>query len=98
MFTITTETFAFSLSFQMEFSITQEWDGSPTNHDPVQLTLTQMEGGHGVSFKVTAPFFDDPPAPPTPPGEATPGLWEYEGQSVLVVWSSGVFTVKRLFL
>ncbi len=62
---------------EMKFSITMQWDTEPTGHAPVDVTLSEAEGG--VTMSVKAPFFNDPAAPSTPPGSATWKLWDYEG-------------------
>ena len=67
----------FYLFQQMEFSITTQWDTTPTGHAPVDITLSEAEGG--VTMSVRAPFFNDPAAPSTPSGSATWKLWDYEG-------------------
>ncbi|XP_053317286.1 UPF0462 protein C4orf33 homolog [Spea bombifrons] len=60
----------------MEFRIEHEWDSSPVTHDPVTICLKPAK--EGLLIAVNAPFFNDPPAPPGPSGEAFPGLWDYE--------------------
>ena len=61
----------------MNFSVTQQWNGTPVDHEPVTLTL--QPGGGGVKMVVKAPFFDDPPNPGGVPGKPFPQLWDYEG-------------------
>lgn len=65
---------------QMEYSIYHTWDSLPVNHDPVKIRFSPGEGG--LRMQVEAPFFNDPTAPPGPPGPF-PGLWDFEG-----VWIS----------
>lgn len=62
----------------MDFRVEHTWDGSPVGHEPVCVGL---EPGHGgVLLKVSAPFFNDPPAPPGAPGKPFSRLWDYEGE------------------
>ena len=61
----------------MKFTISQQWDGKPTGHEPIEVTLTSA--GNGVTMKVEGPFFNDPSSPSTRPGEPAPQLWDYEG-------------------
>ncbi|XP_076868903.1 UPF0462 protein C4orf33 homolog [Brachyhypopomus gauderio] len=60
----------------MEFSIEQTWDSLPVGHAPVKILFSPGEGG--LTMSVDAPFFNDPAAPPGPPGQPFPGLWDYE--------------------
>ncbi|XP_075055968.1 UPF0462 protein C4orf33 homolog isoform X2 [Mixophyes fleayi] len=60
----------------MEFKIEHEWNSTPISHDPVTICLKPARGG--LQMDVTAPFFDDPPAPPGAAGEPFHGLWDYE--------------------
>ncbi|XP_034044459.1 UPF0462 protein C4orf33 homolog isoform X2 [Thalassophryne amazonica] len=60
----------------MEFDITQTWDSDPVTHDPIRIVFSP--GAGGLKMEVFAPFFNDPDAPPGPPGHAFPGLWNYE--------------------
>ncbi|XP_055061799.2 UPF0462 protein C4orf33 homolog [Misgurnus anguillicaudatus] len=59
----------------MEFSINTTWDSLPVDHKPVKIRFSP--GEDGLLMHVTAPFFNDPPAPAGPPGPF-PGLWDYE--------------------
>ena len=74
-----------SLKFQMKFTINKQWDSKHTGHDPIEVTLTSS--GNGVTMKVEGPFFNDPPSPPTPPGEPAPQLWDYEGKRTKVQYT-----------
>ncbi|XP_018415796.1 PREDICTED: UPF0462 protein C4orf33 homolog [Nanorana parkeri] len=60
----------------MEFKIEHEWNSRPVSHDPVTICLKPVP--EGLQMDVTAPFFNDPAAPPGPPGKPFPGLWDYE--------------------
>ncbi|XP_058629598.1 UPF0462 protein C4orf33 homolog isoform X2 [Onychostoma macrolepis] len=60
----------------MEFHIKRTWDSLPAAHKPVKIRFSP--GEDGLLMQVTAPFFNDPPAPAGPPGEPFPGLWDYE--------------------
>lgn len=58
------------------YAITTTWDNQTIDHAPIQLTLTG-QGTH-LELVVSGPFFNDPPGPDGPPGEAYWGLWNYE--------------------
>uniref|UniRef100_A0A452QXY1 Chromosome 4 open reading frame 33 n=1 Tax=Ursus americanus TaxID=9643 RepID=A0A452QXY1_URSAM len=60
----------------MDFKIEHTWDGFPVNHEPVFVRLNPTVGG--VMMKVSAPFFNDPPAPLGEPGKPFNELWDYE--------------------
>ncbi|XP_016363685.1 UPF0462 protein C4orf33 homolog isoform X2 [Sinocyclocheilus rhinocerous] len=60
----------------MEFHIKHTWDSLPVDHEPVKIRFSP--GEDGLLMQVTAPFFNDPPAPAGSPGEPFPGLWDYE--------------------
>ncbi|XP_044285295.1 UPF0462 protein C4orf33 homolog [Varanus komodoensis] len=60
----------------MEFKIEHTWNSIPVSHDPVVIRLIAENGG--ILMEVTAPFFNDPPAPPGAPGKPFNGLWDYE--------------------
>ncbi|XP_063075678.1 UPF0462 protein C4orf33 homolog isoform X2 [Engraulis encrasicolus] len=64
-----------AISAEMEYSIYHTWDSLPVNHDPVKIRFSPGEGG--LRMQVEAPFFNDPTAPPGPPGPF-PGLWDFE--------------------
>ncbi|KAG9480139.1 hypothetical protein GDO78_011908 [Eleutherodactylus coqui] len=61
----------------MEFTIQNEWNGAPIAHEPVTICLKPAPGG--LQMDVSAPFFNDPPAPSGPVGEPFQALWDYEG-------------------
>ncbi|XP_020036419.1 UPF0462 protein C4orf33 homolog isoform X1 [Castor canadensis] len=60
----------------MDFKIEHTWDGFPVGHQPVSVRLSPGEGG--VVMEVSAPFFNDPPAPLGEPGKPFNELWDYE--------------------
>ncbi|KAF6092587.1 hypothetical protein HJG60_001844 [Phyllostomus discolor] len=60
----------------MDFRVAHTWDGSPVGHEPARVGLEPGRGG--VLLQVSAPFFNDPPAPPGAPGKPFSGLWDYE--------------------
>ncbi|XP_045687143.1 UPF0462 protein C4orf33 homolog [Phyllostomus hastatus] len=60
----------------MDFRVAHTWDGSPVGHEPVRVGLEPGRGG--VLLQASAPFFNDPPAPPGAPGKPFRGLWDYE--------------------
>ncbi|OXB69641.1 UNVERIFIED_CONTAM: hypothetical protein H355_005325, partial [Colinus virginianus] len=60
----------------MELRIEHTWDGLPVSHDPVTLALKPHEAG--LLVQVSAPFFNDPPAPRGAPGKPFRHLWDYE--------------------
>lgn len=62
----------------MEFSIEHTWDNKPVAHAPVKICFSP--GNRGLKMEVSAPFFNNPAAPPGPPGQPFPGLWDYEGR------------------
>ena len=62
----------------MNFTLNQQWDGKPTGHDPIEVTLNS--GGNGITMMVEGPFFNDPASPPSAPGEPAAQLWDYEGK------------------
>lgn len=64
----------------MKFNINHTWDSLPVDHAPVKIRFSP--GEDGLLMQVTAPFFNDPPAPAGPPGEPFPGLWDYEGKFI----------------
>ncbi|XP_072477114.1 UPF0462 protein C4orf33 homolog isoform X2 [Notamacropus eugenii] len=61
---------------ELEYSIVTTWDNLPVTHRSV--TFRFKPGDQGLLMEVSAPFFDDPPAPLGAPGQAFNGLWEYE--------------------
>ncbi|TKC46607.1 hypothetical protein EI555_014097 [Monodon monoceros] len=63
-------------SLQMDFKIEHTWDGFPVKHEPVFVRLNP--GDRGVMMEVSAPFFNDPPAPLGEPGKPFNELWDYE--------------------
>ncbi|XP_050802611.1 UPF0462 protein C4orf33 homolog isoform X14 [Gopherus flavomarginatus] len=60
----------------MEFKIEHTWDSLPVSHEPVSVRL--KSGSAGLLMEVSAPFFNDPPAPLGEPGKPFSGLWDYE--------------------
>ncbi|KAJ7326963.1 hypothetical protein JRQ81_016722 [Phrynocephalus forsythii] len=60
----------------MEFKIEHTWNNFPVSHDPVTIKLTPENAG--ILMEVSAPFFNDPTAPPGEPGKPFNGLWDYE--------------------
>ncbi|XP_055406251.1 UPF0462 protein C4orf33 homolog isoform X3 [Bubalus kerabau] len=60
----------------MDFKIEHTWDGFPVKHEPVFVRLNP--GDRGVMMEVSAPFFNDPPAPLGEPGKPFNQLWDYE--------------------
>lgn len=62
----------------MDFKIENTWDGFPVRHEPVCIKLSP--GDKGVKMEVSAPFFNDPPAPRGEPGKPFSELWNYEGR------------------
>uniref|UniRef100_A0A3P8VXS4 Chromosome 4 open reading frame 33 n=1 Tax=Cynoglossus semilaevis TaxID=244447 RepID=A0A3P8VXS4_CYNSE len=56
----------------MEFAIQHTWDSDPVSHDPIKIAFSPGQGG--LKMEVSGPFFNDPAAPPGPPGHAFPGL------------------------
>ncbi|XP_069834705.1 UPF0462 protein C4orf33 homolog isoform X3 [Dendropsophus ebraccatus] len=62
--------------FSMEFSIQYEWNSAPISHDPVTICLKPTP--EGLQMEVSAPFFNDPPAPLGPAGEPFQALWDHE--------------------
>ncbi len=75
----------------MEFQIKRTWDSLPVAHKPVKIRFSP--GEDGLLMQVTAPFFNDPPAPAGPPGEPFPGLWDYEGKFICT-FNKGTFFVS----
>uniref|UniRef100_A0A8C6WEH4 Chromosome 4 open reading frame 33 n=1 Tax=Neogobius melanostomus TaxID=47308 RepID=A0A8C6WEH4_9GOBI len=65
-----------SFQSQLQFSIENTWNSDPVDHEPIRITFSPWEGG--LKMQVFGPFFNDPAAPPGPPGHAFPGLWDYE--------------------
>ncbi len=63
----------------LTFEITQQWDGSPTGHDPIMVTLSNSIKPDFITMEVNAPFFNDPGNPGGEPGKPFDKLWEYEG-------------------
>ncbi|XP_068798169.1 UPF0462 protein C4orf33 homolog isoform X2 [Struthio camelus] len=64
------------MSIKMEFTVQHTWDGIPVSHEPVMVSL--KSGNAGLLMEVSAPFFNDPPAPLGEPGKPFSGLWDYE--------------------
>ncbi|XP_042322496.1 UPF0462 protein C4orf33-like isoform X1 [Sceloporus undulatus] len=60
----------------MEFKIEHTWNSLPLSHDPIVIKLTPENSG--ILMEVSAPFFNDPPAPPGEAGKPFNGLWDYE--------------------
>ncbi|XP_075471528.1 UPF0462 protein C4orf33 homolog isoform X2 [Ascaphus truei] len=60
----------------MEFRIEHQWNSAPVAHEPVTIWLKSVDGG--LRMDVSAPFFNDPPAPPGAAGQPLSGLWDYE--------------------
>ncbi|NXA51891.1 CD033 protein, partial [Nothocercus julius] len=61
---------------KMEFLIGHTWDGIPVSHEPATVRL--KPGKAGLLMEVSAPFFNDPPAPLGEPGKPFGSLWNYE--------------------
>ncbi|KAM4674173.1 UPF0462 protein C4orf33 homolog isoform 2-T2 [Amazona ochrocephala] len=61
---------------KMEFAIKHTWDGLPVNHEPATIWL--KSDNVGLLMEVSAPFFNDPPAPLGEPGKPFGRLWDYE--------------------
>lgn len=63
----------------MTFEITQRWDGRPSGHDPITVTLsTSHKSDDAITLEVNAPFFNDPGNPGGEPGKPFDKLWDYE--------------------
>ncbi|XP_053436595.1 UPF0462 protein C4orf33 homolog isoform X2 [Nycticebus coucang] len=60
----------------MNFKIEHTWDGFPVKHEPVFVRLNP--GDRGVMMEVSAPFFNDPPAPLGETGKPFNELWNHE--------------------
>ncbi|XP_042233602.1 uncharacterized protein LOC121873859 isoform X3 [Homarus americanus] len=60
------------------YTITTTWNGGAIDHKPVQLTLSPSSDQQYLELSIDAPFFNDPPSPPGPAGQAFYGLWNYE--------------------
>lgn len=77
-----------SLSFffldQMEFLIEHTWDSNPVTHEPIRIGFSPGNGG--LKMEASGPFFNDPAAPPGPPSQPFPGLWDYEGGQGLCIY------------
>lgn len=65
-------------NMKMEVRIEHTWDGLPVSHDPVAIALQSYDAG--LLMQVSAPFFNDPPAPLGAPGKPFRKLWDYEGK------------------
>nr|XP_013806998.1 PREDICTED: UPF0462 protein C4orf33 homolog [Apteryx mantelli mantelli] len=63
-------------NIKMEFTVEHTWDGIPVSHEPVTVSL--KSGNAGLLMEVSAPFFNDPPAPLGEPGKPFSRLWDYE--------------------
>ncbi|XP_069098240.1 UPF0462 protein C4orf33 homolog isoform X2 [Pleurodeles waltl] len=61
---------------ELVYVITTTWDSLTVMHSPVTITFKPDE--NGLLMEVSAPFFDDPHAPPGEPGKPFNGLWDYE--------------------
>lgn len=69
----------------MQFLIKHTWDSNPVNHEPIRIGFSSGNGG--LKMEVSGPFFNDPAAPPGPPSQPFPGLWDYEGgPGFLFLW------------
>ncbi|XP_063864755.1 uncharacterized protein LOC135102951 isoform X2 [Scylla paramamosain] len=62
----------------LDFSIDTTWNGGALDHTPVKFSLSASPDQQHLLLNITAPFFNDPPAPPGTPGQPFYGLWEYE--------------------
>ena len=69
------------LSLSFTYSVATTWDNQTIDHAPIQITLSS--NGTHVELVAGGPFFDDPPGPDGPPGEAYWELWNYEGRTQL---------------
>jgi len=63
-------------SQDFSYSVATTWDNQTIDHAPIQVTLSS--NGTHVELVAGGPFFDDPPGPDGPPGEAYWELWNYE--------------------
>nr|XP_031321963.1 UPF0462 protein C4orf33 homolog isoform X2 [Camelus dromedarius] len=63
-------------SLRMDFKIEHTWDEFPVKHEPVFVRVNPGDGG--VMMEISAPFFNDPPAPLGEPGKPFNELWDYE--------------------
>lgn len=77
--------FFFSLD-QMEFMIEHTWDSNPVTHEPIRISFSPGNGG--LKMEASGPFFNDPAAPPGPPSQPFPGLWDYEGGPGLCIYKN----------
>lgn len=62
----------------MEFTIKHTWNGLPVSRGPATIWL--KSDNVGLLMEVSAPFFNDPPAPLGEPGKPFSRLWDYEGK------------------
>uniref|UniRef100_A0A8C6RRV6 Uncharacterized protein n=1 Tax=Nannospalax galili TaxID=1026970 RepID=A0A8C6RRV6_NANGA len=60
----------------MDFKIEHTWNGFPARYKPVFVRLSP--GDNRVLMEVSAPFFNDPPAPLGEPEKPFNELWDYK--------------------
>ena len=91
----------------MTFEITQRWDGRPSGHDPITVTLsTSHKSDDAITLEVNAPFFNDPGNPGGEPGKPFDKLWDYEGKwyfiCIIIIgrgWGGGgkvIYSIRKL--
>lgn len=47
------------------------WNGDPITHNPMRIELEPLDGNKNVKVTVSGKFFNQLPAPSTPPGKQT---------------------------
>lgn len=80
----------------MEFFIQHTWDSEPVTHDPIRIDFSPGQGG--LKIEMFGPFFNDPAGPDSPPSQAFPGLWNYEGGSSGDAVCTGVSALHRFHI
>ncbi|KFM79373.1 hypothetical protein X975_16775, partial [Stegodyphus mimosarum] len=61
---------------RMEFKIAKTWDDRPLDHESTKISF--QTDGNFIVMNVTAPFFNDPPAPRGAAGQPFKNLFDYE--------------------
>lgn len=82
----------------MKLEILSEWDGKPLEKCAViDVDLEPRESE--LQLSVSAPFYNDPPAPQGKVGEPCKGLWDFEGRDVpFALYSSRCFVSRGVLL
>ena len=80
---------------ELQFAIGSMWNGDPiSKHNPIRIELEPLDENNNVKVTVRGKFFDQLPAPPTPPGKQT-HIFSYLYTSTIPCVSFQIFRQLR---